>query len=471
MPSRIEIVAWKDDAQRTLERAQVLSSRANDNLQESTRILTKQLPSKLNEVTAQVGIAKKAHTQLLVQVNDIERIATKLTASHQALIDKEMKPALLRLNKVLKELEQVEVPEFLIPSESGTTHHLSDFVSWSELDQLRHNIQIYEENCEKVSKFLLAQVSEIGDKFRSGSGKFTHTMKLYDSKVAEVKVLMNEAVGKSPPKNISNILLSLLKENTSLENELASVLKMLTNHFDQCTLAAQWNTATDEESLQVLQEDSMELPSVLKEIEAIHDIIENNLSRANQFMELKMPALEQVLNQCEKWGHWYSKFTNEDIISFLLLYLKCSELYDQSSLSKDTEEDSALASRKKSPVIEYTEILEQLHHHYEKFRSVYQKNYLTELHHEQFVYPRQYLKQLDEYLNVELLKLDRSEKERRRNWLQKYGEYIPRQFFLPGEFNQPQVIQVLSEGLDDVDSEATIESEAKLLELIKKLRA
>lgn len=476
MPSTTEVLAWKADAKRTLERGQQLSSWANDNLQQAAFVLNKQLLELIKDASTQLEAAKTRKTHLLSQVDNVRRTISEYINTYNLSIQNKLKPELLRLELVLKSLETIEVPSFLIPSEKGTVHHLSDFVSWLELDLLRENIDIHQENIAKVFAILLKEVADLKKDFASGSSKHSHTVKLYDSKVAEVKVLMNEATSKTPPKNRSNIIHTILKENKSLENELASVLKMLTNHYDQCCLAVEWNSTADEESLRVLQEDSMELPSVLKEVEAIHDIIENNCARAEQFVQQRIPSVNQVLNECEEWIEWCITFENERIVHALLLFISCKSITLNSSLDLEDDhnnggnENEHKSFMRNSPIEEYAGVLEQLCRHYEQFKSVYQTHYLTELHHEQFVYPRQFLKQLDNYLNVQLRKLDDEERERRRAWLQKYGEYIPRLFYLPGEHEQPQVVQVLSEGLDEVESESSQESEAQLLELIKRFR-
>lgn len=479
MPSKEDIIAWKTDAQRTLERAQQLSSRANDNLLGASNILRKQLLEKLNEANSQAVAARRKHSQIVVQVEDLKRLSAEYTSSHDLLVEKELEPALFRFDAVLKSLEEIEVPSFLTPSEEGHEQRLSDFVSWPELDLLRVNIAAHQKNCKKALLCMNKETLKLKEKLHTGTAMHSTILKLYDSRVAEVKLLMNEAVNKSPPKNGSNPIYTLLKENISLENELASILKMLTNHFDQCCLAAQWNSTADVESLTVLQEDSNELPSVLKEVEAIYEIIDNNCARANQFVEQKMPAINDVINQCQKWQKWCDSFINDDIVEFLLLFLACKQITLLSSIDQepgkknDPITDNTASVRntlQNSPIYSYIEVLDQLCHHYEQFKIVYKTKYLTELHHEQFVYPREFLRELDTYLNVKLLKFDSQERERRRAWLQKYGDYIPRQFYLPGELNQPQVVQVLSEGLEDIQSAATKENEMRLLALIKKLK-
>lgn len=479
MPSSEDVLEWKLDAQRTLERAQQLSSKANDQLQEASHILNDKLLAKLNEATTQIEEIKHKYNQVQLQYEDLKRLGADFTNGYKKLTEKNLNPALLQLEEVLKSLEEIEVPSFLIPAEEGNIHHLSDFVSWLELDLLRTNINIYQKNCNKVFQLLQRKTRELKDQLHTGSLTYSSTVKLYDSKVAEVKVLMNEAINRPSPKNKSNLIHTLLKENNSLENELASVLKMLTNHFDQCCLAAQWNSTADEESLTVLQEDSRELPSVLKEVDAIHDIIEHNCVRANQFVEQKIPPIEEVLSQCEEWQQWFERFSKEGIVEMLLLILACQQIVSQSSLLQLTSENQEGIKGAKtekdqrlgvSPILEYAEVLNQLCHHYKQFKSVYETKYLSELYREQYVYPREFLKQLDTYLNVQLLKMDAEEREKRRAWLQKYGDFIPRQFYLPGELNQPQVIQVVSDGLDEFEAEDSKEKEAQLLLLIQEFR-
>lgn len=479
MPSREEVQAWKLDAQRTLERAQQLSSKANDQLQEASHLLNDELLAKIKEVSTRIEEIKHKYNQVQIQFEDVERLGADFANGYKRSTEKELNPALLELEQVLKILEEIEVPSFLIPTEEGSVRNLSDFVSWLELDLLRTNIDIYQKNCTKAFQLLLKKTLELKDQLHTGGKTHSSIVKIYDSKVAEVKVLMNEAINRPSLKNKSNLIHTLLKENNSLENELASVLKMLTNHFDQCCLAAQWNSTADEESLIVLQEDSKELPSVLKEVEAIHDIIENNCVRANQFVEQKMPPIEEVLLQCDKWQQWYEKFKKESIIELLLIFLACKQITSQSSLSQLTSDDQE--SRRGtsivndqgnglSPIAEYVEVLNQLAHHYKQFKSVYETKYLAELYQEQFAYPREFLKQLDTYLNVQLQKIDMKERDRRRAWLQNYGDFIPRQFYLPGELNQPQVVQVISEGLEDFEAEDSKGKEEQLLLLIKSFQ-
>lgn len=474
MTVRDDFIEWKSDSQRTLERAQQLSTRANVKLQEASHVLSDLLLAKSDEAANQIELLKHNYAQLQLQVDDIARITAEYTNKHNLAFEKELKPTLLRLEKMLKTLRDVEVPLFLVPSEGQADQRLSDFVSWSELDLLRTNISIYQGNCAKGLDLVQSKTTQLKEKLHLASTKFLATVKLYDSKVAEVKLLMNEAVNKSAHKSRSNFVYTILRENSSLQNELASILKMLTNHYDQCCLAVQWNSTADEESVRVLQEDSRELPSVLKEVVAIHDVIENNCARANQFVEQKTPAMDEVLNQCAQWRQRFTQFENEDIFETLLVFLACKQITMQSSMDQtdNSREESASkeSARNYSPIKEYIEVLEQLCYHYEQFKTVYETKYLAEFHRERFVYPREYLKQLDEYMNIHLQKFDQKERDRRRTWIQKYGEYIPLQFYLPGEMDQPQVVQILSEGLDEVQSESSKDNEAELLELIQKFK-
>lgn len=479
MPSREDVLEWKLDAQRTLERAQQLSSKANDQLQEASHVLNNELLAKLSEASTRIDASAKQYKQAQLQVEDIKRLGTDFANGYKILTETDLNPALIQLEKVLKSLEKIEVPSFLIPNEGGNIHHLSDFVSWLELDLLRTNIDIYQRNCTKAFQLLDKKIGDLKNQLHKGSMVHSSTVKLYDAKVAEVKVLMNEAVNRPSPKNKSNLIHTLLKENNSLENELASVLKMLTNHFDQCCLAAQWNSTTDEESLTVLEEDSKELPSVLKEVEAIHDIIENNCARAKQFVEQKMPPIEEVLLQCKEWQRWFDTYLKDELVQMLLVFLACKQITSQSSMSQLSSHDLPVTKEivtmteqklSVSPIAEYVEVLNQLSHHYKQFKSVYETKYLVELYQEQFVYPREFLKQLDTYLNVHLLKMDTKERERRRVWLQKYGDFIPRQFYLPGEWNQPQVVQIVSDGLEKFEAEDSKEIEVHLLLLIQDFK-
>ena len=128
-----------------------------------------------------------------------------------------------------------------------------------------------------------------------------------------------------------------------------------------------------------------------------------------------------------------------------------------------------------SPCEIYSETIEQLVYHYSQFIDIFETKYLTELHHEEFIYPRKFLKRIDGFLNEELYRMQLEETNRRRSWLAKYGEFIPREFKLPGEDEMPTVVQVITEGLERIQKQDGIEkfndgAEKQLLDLIRSLK-
>lgn len=67
------------------------------------------------------------------------------------------------------------------------------------------------------------------------------------------------------------------------------------------------------------------------------------------------------------------------------------------------------------------------------------------------------------------------ESNHRKAWLAKYGEFIPREFKLPGEDEMPTVMQVITEGLEHIQKGDEVEKfndgeEKNLLDLIRSFR-
>ncbi|KAF6070411.1 Autophagy protein Apg17 family protein [Candida albicans] len=125
-----------------------------------------------------------------------------------------------------------------------------------------------------------------------------------------------------------------------------------------------------------------------------------------------------------------------------------------------------------SPSQVYTQTLQELTEHYVKFINIYKTKYLAELHHQQFTYPRKFLKKLTEFLNEDIYRIQIEESERRRQWTSRYGEFIPSEFKLPGEHELPVIVQIITEGLeyiqkeDGQEEEPNIGNEKELMDMI-----
>lgn len=469
MTLKDEVKIWTEDAFKTLERAKQLSSLAQAVLESTDHILRDQLPNRLHTAETLMNQVKNQHANITALVEHLRsKVQDSIIRTYTSAVDKQLVPALSGLDKALKLLDHTQVPLHLITdSETGVdSHKLSDFVSHDVIDKLRANISVHRNNCQKAIDLLESQLDNLLDTAHKNNTKFSRCTKIYDSQVVSVQMIMRYALAPvSLPRANSNIVKTILKENASLEQELVSLLEMLTNHYDQCVLAQSLlrEEADSKMDYEVLHNDALELPSVLKEFGGIHDIIMNNESRAAKFVDQKLPHIEDVATQCEELILSYNRFKSEDVVQFVLLVLKCEEIFRQNSV------DMKSVSGKHTVEI-YSDVVNQLTYHYTQFHTIYQLKYLTELHYEQFVYPRKYLKLLNDFLNQNLLQIEEEERQRRHHWLQKYGNFIPKDFVLPGEYNQPTVVQVVSEGLDSIQSSTAQDEEDRLLELIKAHR-
>ncbi|KAF3993376.1 hypothetical protein FT663_01880 [Candidozyma haemuli var. vulneris] len=464
-----EVQQWAQEAFRTLERARELSSSAQNVLESTAHILGDQLPKKVQTATENSDLIMDQHANITALIEHLRvQVKDTVIGAHHNAVDTQLKPVLTRLDEVLGQLGEVPVPEALLGddvSEKSAYKHLSDFVAREEIDLLKENINIYLENADKACDLLSSQLEILLKEYHKNSRKFLRLHKSYNTSIAEVAMLLRfAAMTQSPPKEQSNFIRTILKENGSLEQELVSLLEMLTNHYDQCSIALdilKSNSESDGVNYEVLQNDTAELPHVLREFAAIHDIIMNNETRAAKFVESKLPAIEGFIEQSSSLSEANVAFKNEKLTGFVLLLLKVEEILR--SCSVDVPEPSA-----KSAIDLYTDVVKHLLHHYTQFYATFKQHYITELHYEQYVYPRKYVKMLDDFLHGPLLELEEEEKDRRAQWLTKYGDYIPKELVLPGFSSQPYVVQVTTEGLEMLQTETAEEDEAKLLSLLKR---
>lgn len=468
--SKAEVDSWKRDALKNLEWAKELSSLAQAVLESTSHILVDLLPKRLQAAEIKVDQVKDLHANVNALVEHLRvKISDATIGGYGSYLKKHLDPALEALDHVLQELATTKVPEFLIaPGHKNEFGHLLDFVALNEIKLLQSNIAIYRGNCEKVLDLLKHQLHQLTHKAHKNASSFNKVMNIYNSEVVDLQLTMRHShayASVSPPRNHSNLVGVVLKENAALEQQLAGLLEMLTNHYSQCVLAS---SVFDEASrtqvnYEVLKTDTLELPSVLKEFSAIYDVIMNNEARAAKFVDSKLPHLDEVVESCGTLIEEYRELKETDIVKLVLSLLRCEEVLRSNSVGVDS-------LSYKQTIDTYTDILNQLTYHYTNFQKIYHSEYLTELHYEQFVYPRKFLLLLNDFLNGQLLQIEETEKERRSVWLSKFGNFIPKQFVLPGEYNQPSVVQVISEGLDEIQAPTAQEDEERLIALIGSLR-
>lgn len=464
--SREELARWTDDAFRTLERAKVLSSHAQAVLESTAHILTHALPQKLDVVAEKTRAADAVHQKVALAVLGLRASHDASTARFRQL-DRELDPALAALDASLAALDAVHVPRFLVREATKEGQLvLRDFVSSDDIAVLRNNIAVYRENCGRAHALLQEHVDALQREAHAVAVRHARMAKLYNAQVVLVEMLMRFAAAALAPKDPANMVDTILRENAALEQALVSLLEMLTNHYDQCVRGQQWLQGADtgDVDLDVLRNDTRELASVLDEVGAIRNIIANNEARAAKFVALKTPHIESVIEQCDAILALYQHVRDASVTRVVLLMLRCEEVFRHCSIPGH---DPKL---QKHPLLVYAEVVALLSYHYTQFRKVFETRYLTELHYEQFVYPRKFLKVLDDYLNGRLFQFEEAERERRRDWLHKYGDFLPKELYLPGEAHQPKVVQVVSDGLEDIELPATHDNEMRLLELIKTLR-
>lgn len=464
-----DVQQWAQEAFRTLEKARELSSSAQAVLESTAHILRDQLPKRVQVASENLGLIMDQHANISALMEHIRvQVNDGIIGSHKSAAETQLKPVMERLDQVLNQLRTTPVPEALLSDEvddKASYKNLGDFIADEEINLLKENIQIYLANSAKTCDLLAQQLEVLLKEYHRNSKKYLSLHKMYKSSVAETATLLRfAAMTQSPPKEQSNIVRAILRENGSLEQELVSLLEMLTNHYDQCSIAVDLLKSNGESSgvnYEVLQADTAELPHVLREFAAIHDIIMNNETRAAKFVELKLPMIESFVEQSTAHTETNTAFKNEKITKFVLLILRVEEVL-RLCLIETAEPPTKLA------IGLYTDVVNQLLHHYTQFLAIFKQHYITELHYEQYVYPRKYVRMLDDFLHGPLLELEEDERARRAQWLSRYGDFIPKELILPGFQSQPCVVQVTTEGLEMLQAGTAEEDEARLLLLLKR---
>lgn len=463
-----EVAQWTAQARQTLEEAQKISAQAHTSLNSTTDILTTELPAQITAAEKKFDKALKSHALIVLLSKHVQESVDSVINGHEKRVTTILHPALRDLDTVLATLETVDVPLFLVKKseKSAKLHYcLADFVATEEINNLRENVQIHLKNCAKMSSLLEKKLAQTLLRIPELLVQFSRLSALYETQILALKPILKYVSVEAPlntNKAPQDLVGTVLKENNALSLELASLLHMLTNHYDQCMLASNLTPETGTD-LEVLRADTLELPAVLKEVHAIHDIIMHNGKRASAFATQKLDAVGLVYEKCDLFNNECREFEINDATRLLLLLVQGQAVYKTSSLNEKEAKPGAF------PAETYASTLTALADHYRQFCSVYQAQYLSELHYEKFVYPRKFVKVLDESLNRDLLPFEDEEIERRREWLRKYGDFIPADFHLPGESGLPRLVQVISEGLEDLEAESAREDENRLVQLLKNV--
>lgn len=477
------VISWSEQAQVTLQEAERMCTQAQTLLQSTTYQLVTELPEKLQFVTFMVDALKQQHELLTSIVESQSRLRKESVNQFNVQVERDLTPALAQLDSILAQLAKTKVPSYLINNivHEQEAHidslvedrNLCDFISLDDIKLLTTNIEIYKTNCTKLHGLLEKSMNEnVLEPYKIiASKKYHNIMKQY-KELMPMQLGINLAPDVSPYK-LNNLINTILKENSSLENELVPMLEMMTNHYDQCVQGTLFfNTKSPKDTrvdvnFEVLRNDALELPDVLKELKTVYDIILNNEMRASKIFSSEVSRIDSLISTIKDLLEFYIDYKATNLSKYMILVLSCEELFGKCSI--DTKPNQ-------TPLQAYIETINLLVYHYTQFLSVYKSEYLTELFYEKYTYPRRYLSTLTNFLNNDMFHLQQEEYERRRNWLAKYGNFIPTEFRLPGEVDQPAIIQVVTEGLDDVQKDYNdgrfneSAEETNLLDLIKTMK-
>lgn len=476
------VTLWSEQAQTTLQDAQNTCTKAQTLLQSTTYRLVTQLPDKLQFATFMMDALKQQHEILTAIVESLKnKVREDTVKQFKIQVERDLTPAMRELDKIVLQLKDTKVPNYLINGAIDENDRnidalvedrtLCDFISTDAIGLLKANIDIYKSNCTKIHVQLEQTLQEdVLGPYNNSIVKTYHKITKHYEELTPVQLDVKLAPTSSPFKS-HNLINTILKENASLENELVPILEMLTNHYDQCvqgTLFFNTKSTTDADvNFEVLQNDALELPDVLKELNTMYDIIINNEKRAKKLVHTEFSRINSLVAMIRSQLKYFRSYKAAGLTKFMLLTLSTQKVLYTCSIPTSPNQD---------PIVAYTQTINQLAYHYVQFLSVYKSKYLSELFYEKYTYPREYLFRLTDFLNNELLKLQQEETERRKQWLAKYGDFIPTEFKLPGKLSQPAVVHVVTEGLEEVQKELhdgefhESAEEANLSNLIKTIK-
>ncbi|RLV93131.1 Autophagy-related protein 17 [Spathaspora sp. JA1] len=466
--NKTEVVRWSQEAQITLERAQKLCTNAQSYLHITSNELLIHLPDIMDAMEFLYDSLTRQHEMILKIVESLKRqIKSKIDVIFQDFTNR-LDPAVEKLNDIISQLKNTSVPLFLLKEEDTKNKCLQDFISMDSINLLSENINIYKSNCKKLRHVLLTSFEkDILEPNMKMNKSYIQIKKKYEL-LLPLKVEINQTKQQSQHTSESTIG-TILRENSSLENELVSLLQMLTNHYDQCMKAVELisSGSTTGINLQVLQLDVEELPEVSKDLNSVYEIILKNQERSNKYLNNNRENIESIIKLLKQDLQLYRHFKTTSFPKFLILFQECEKQLQISSIS--TEDTNSTCTDL------YVQVVEELSFHYSQFLTIFKTKYLAELYHQQYTYPRKFLKRLTELLNEDLYRIQLEETERRRNWTGKYGDFIPKEFNLPGESELPIIVQILTEGLENIqkngiEAEFNEGKEKELLNLIKRTK-
>lgn len=456
--SRTQVSSWAEEAILMLETARERCTRAQKLLHSTASQLATHLPEQLNVASEVVSKMRSEQQILALLVEETKKQARNCDVEIAIPeYDTLLGPSLTKLEEVISLLKETSIPGFLIEGTSAYST-LHDFISVAPIAALQANIAVYHENCTKLQELLRSHLHIFASAYQA-------LLKKYNRINSEFDDIAPMLLGARQGFDASNFVSTILKENTTLEHELVSILEMLTNHCDQCVQAkALFDDNQDagrHVDLEVLANDVHELPEVFKDLNSVCEIIENNELRGLKYLNTNLPRVDTVIALASEVLGDFAAIKKTHIARLIELCERSNEVASACSMDRSSQEDT------RTPVRIYAETVDLLRYHYQMFLDIYTKEYLQELHFERYEYPRRFLSKLRGLLNDELYEMQSSERERRRLWLEKYGDFIPKELRLPGTSSQPQVIQVITDGLEGVQvDESEGDEEHRLLELM-----
>lgn len=421
--SQSSVREWKAEAQKTLEQAQGLCSNAQHLLNKTTDTLVIRLPGRIEYLETLLNGWKELLDRTRKIVEAIRNEANSLKAKSSEIA--EMETSILELDAIITKLQAIKVPQYVLSSPKGVSKALVDFISLDSILMLKNNFATFKANHAVIDDFMDQKFDGFVTSIHESSMLSTTIQKQFADEVIPLKVQL---------KSHDSTLSRILKENASLENELISMLEMLTNHYDQCNQAVQHFNDATQENLDILYADALELPEVLKELHTVCDIIYNNETRGDKLTSAVFASIEVMISTVQKGINSLRSTKTTSI----------PELFEMVSHFKGVLADEMTMA-------EYLESLKLLTYHYTQFVDVYNNEYIKELYYERYVYPRKFLDRLHTFLNEELNSMQVTEINRRKKWLAEYGQFIPRELALPGEKSFPVISEVITEGLEHIE--------------------
>lgn len=411
---------WTDDALSCLKEAEGICGSANSELVKINQVLSKR-DNLLLKLTFLFDASRQQIRLLAILKDSLVKIVKNYKTKNHSWRTKITRDCEL-LRSVLDTLHKIELEPSFRSTQGNKALSLYHFVSDDKIDELFNGVDdILRESTDLYGR------DEIDNNLADISREIEGYGKELEVRYAEF--ILNE-VPDTPSKgnkknsaNHDNIITKLITSNNELETDMASLLESLTNHFDQCKkgqdlLSKPHSEDQKRELLQVLENDSLELPYVI-----------NILNQDYQSLKTNCSHLQSITN---KFSIFYNNFTAQFMVR-LKLFGEVKLQQGLNIITKKAQRVEILLEK----AFEYEQSVVGLIDYYTNFVSSY-RSLILEIERRRKINDQ--VEAAVSRFRKELQSIEEKERTNREDFLIQHADYLPQDIISPNLLDGSQGI-------------------------------